>query len=101
MSPPHGSALARCLIGPPLRQWCARRCTLDNDDGSELFALDSSWMAHPGLSDAAQGLVSIRALNVAAHFVRHQDGELKISPFPGGGNSALAADATFRIEVVA
>ena len=57
-------------------------------------------MAHPGLSDATRGLVSIRALNVAAHFVRHQNGELRIDEFPGGGNAALAADATFRVEAL-
>ena len=74
---------------------------LDEDDGSELFKQDSSWIARPGLLNSTASWASVRAVNYPQAYVRHKDGVLVLSEFPDSGDDQLAADGSFHLEVTA
>lgn len=51
---------------------------LEPHDGSDLFDLDASFRAGPGID---KDTLSFESINFPKHFIRHENFELKISEF--------------------
>jgi len=64
---------------------------IDRNDGSQLFRLDSSFVARPGLADP--GAVSYESLNYPGYYLRHFNYRLILSR--DNGTKLLRGDATF------
>lgn len=65
---------------------------LDQRDASELFKLDSGFVARPGLADPS--LVSFESVNFPGRFLRHR--EMLIHLDANDGSNLYKLDATFR-----
>lgn len=77
-----------------LRHRCGK-LELNAAETSQLFQLDASWMALPGLADRG---ISLRAVNFPDAYVRHRDGQLCSSTFQM--DDIFLLDATWIPELV-
>jgi hypothetical protein len=74
------------------------RIKLSDDDGSDLFRQDATFVVRRGLS-GTPGTVSFESVNVPGHFIRHQNFELWLAN-RDAGNTMLFPSGCFLPSAV-